>query len=89
MKKRKVVYFAIILILVPFFYFLLNLFSEKELTETCVEDKDCVPSSCCHAESCVNIDNFKNCSGIYCTQECSGPLDCRCVQEKCQVIKNE
>ncbi len=94
MKKRGLICLAILLILIIGFYFLFNPFFEKESNESCVEDKDCVPSSCCHAEKCVSINNSKNCSGIYCTQECSSPLDCGagkcgCVKEKCEVVKNE
>lgn len=94
MKKKGIIYLIIILVAIISLYIILNLSPEKKLNEDCVEDKNCVPSSCCHPESCVNIKNFENCSGTYCTQECSGPLDCNagkcgCVKEKCQVIKNE
>ena len=66
-----------------------NLVIEKE----CVNDEDCFASACCHAESCVAKDKKPVCDKIFCSQVCSGPLDCGmghcgCVNGKCSVIKS-
>jgi len=58
----------------------------------CNVDSDCVPASCCHAESCVAVNEAPNCSGIFCSQVCSSPLDCNagycgCVKGNCEVIE--
>ena len=60
----------------------------------CSVDSDCVPVSCCHADACVPAGKQENCSGVFCTAVCSGPLDCGvghcgCVNNKCLVIGNE
>jgi len=57
----------------------------------CQSDSDCVPGSCCHATSCVNINNRPDCEEMMCTMECSGPLDCGaghcgCINNKCVII---
>lgn|GEM_PF-2870589 len=91
MKKRNVIYiiFLILFVLLLTFYF-----TKKSPDKICSEDKECLPSSCCHAQECVNKNFSQNCSGNYCTQECSSPLDCGagtcgCVNKKCEVVKNE
>lgn len=59
----------------------------------CSSDADCVPSSCCHADSCENIASKKVCN-VLCTQECQpGTLDCgqgscACVNNKCSAVLN-
>ena len=48
----------------------------------------CVPSSCCHSDSCVPEGQKPNCEGILCTQDCvPGTLDCG--QGSCQAINGE
>ena len=60
----------------------------------CSIDTDCVPSSCCHASSCVSKDKAPSCSDSFCTLECTpNTLDCNqgscsCVNNKCQVNFN-
>mgnify|MGYP006929348154 CR=1 FL=1 len=60
--------------------------------DECSIDADCVKATCCHASSCVNIENAPDCSGIYCSQECQpGTLDCGqgscgCVNKKCEAV---
>ena len=55
----------------------------------CGSDADCVPASCCHSDSCVNIDFNPDCGDIYCTMECvPGTMDCGqgscvCENNKC------
>lgn len=48
----------------------------------CESDEDCVPASCCHAETCVAPEDAPDCRGVACTLECrEGTLDCggRCL----------
>lgn len=64
--------------------------SSQSATETsCQTDSDCVPAECCHPTSCINT-RFKSVCNLFCTQECSGPLDCdagscQCINGKCAV----
>ena len=65
----------------------------KTINEECKIDNECVPESCCHPESCVSKDKSTDCSNIFCSQVCLGPLDCGagncgCVKGKCEVINN-
>jgi len=91
MKKRNIIFILLIFLFVAGFIFY---FSEKDLDKICSDDSECIPSSCCHSQECVNKNFSQNCSGTYCTQECSGPLDCNagrcsCIEKKCKVVKNE
>ncbi len=59
---------------------------------TCGQDSNCVPASCCHADSCVFENESPDCEAITCTQECiPGTLDCgqghcRCIEGDCKVV---
>jgi len=61
----------------------------------CVQDSDCVPATCCHANEAVNKDQGPDCKGQLCTMECvPGTIDCgqgkvQCVDEMCKVVLNE
>jgi len=65
---------------------------EESCGEQCYRDEDCVPSTCCHPNSCVIKASAPNCSDKFCTQECkSGTLDCDqascgCISGKCGVL---
>ncbi len=57
----------------------------------CTRDAECVPAQCCHPTGCINERFGPSCTGVICTLECSGPLDCGaghcgCVNGSCQVI---
>ena len=59
----------------------------------CVQNTDCAPKCGCHPDSCVSIEKKDNCEKMFCSQDCSGPLDCNagycgCVNNKCQVVNN-
>lgn len=89
---------AIIILLILFgflVYFIVkntkNSDSNQNIGE-CQTDEDCVAASCCHATTCISIDKKPECKGIFCTEDCSGPLDCGtgycgCVNGKCLVVK--
>ncbi len=57
----------------------------------CTNDSQCSPAQCCHPSGCVNTLFKPSCTGIFCTLECRGPLDCgaghcECVGGSCQVV---
>ena len=64
----------------------------KNTFPECSVNYDCVPSSCCHASSCVSKASAPKCEGVFCTQQCApGTLDCggscACEAKRC-VTKN-
>tara|TARA_Y100000310_G_scaffold344282_1_gene456204 strand:+ start:2777 stop:3112 length:336 start_codon:yes stop_codon:yes gene_type:complete len=106
-KKRKGVkiehnwkiLLAIILLLIIFIFVVKIIIDDgKEIVDVvkddlCVVDEDCVPASCCHSESCIIKEKAPDCNDIFCSQVCSGPLDCGagscgCVNNKCEVVPN-
>jgi hypothetical protein len=73
--------------LLLFLIFLAACSSAPVITE-CVSDADCVPVSCCHADSCVPVEQGPGCTDSFCSQECRpGTIDCGggcfCQQGKC------
>lgn len=59
--------------------------------DLCIQDSDCVPATCCHPTECVIKEKTPDCSSMFCSTVCSGPLDCGagncgCVNNKCEVI---
>ena len=56
---------------------------------SCTANSDCVPASCCHADTCIPVSDGPPCKGTFCTQECApGTIDCgggcQCVNGECQ-----
>jgi len=57
--------------------------------------EECVPASCCHADSCVLESEAVNCSGMVCSMECRpGTMDCgagHCEFDdgNCEVVLDE
>jgi len=82
----------LILIVIMIFIFIALLSTYSNINENyCNSDEECIPAQCCHPTSCTNIRNKPNCSDIFCTQVCEGPIDCgagscKCVNNKCQVV---
>jgi len=61
--------------------------SQKE----CLQDSDCVPVCGCHPSSCIPKDKKPECDRVFCTEVCTGPLDCGagicgCISGKCRII---
>ncbi len=90
-KKRKnyLLVIGLIAIFISLIYLVGN--GERKDSKECRTDSDCVPAGCCHPTSCVSKEQAPNCTGIYCTQVCSGPLDCGlghcgCISNKCEVL---
>ena len=60
--------------------------------DSCFIDTDCVASRGCHPTECINQKNYVEPSEkLFCSQVCSGPLDCGagscgCVNNKCVVV---
>ena len=60
----------------------------------CEFKEDCIPATYCHADSAVNKYYAPNCSGMLCTTECTGPLDCGagyidCIRNHCVIIPSK
>ncbi|MBS3074849.1 hypothetical protein J4429_00160 [Candidatus Pacearchaeota archaeon] len=94
-KKLLVVIIILIFLLALLIYFILKNSNQNNIPveKECVNDEDCFASACCHAEFCVAKDKAPICDKIFCSQVCSGPLDCNkghcgCVNGRCSVIKN-
>ena len=67
---------------------------EPTIPIECEVDADCVKASCCHASSCVAVNEAPSCEGLFCTSECApGTLDCGgacyCNEGKCAAILND
>jgi hypothetical protein len=94
--NKKIFWLIIILfiILIGLIYTIVNTSNKKTdkgILE-CNNESKCVPASCCHAQSCINVEKAPICNKMVCSQECSSILDCGkgtcgCVNNKCQVIK--
>jgi len=55
---------------------------------TCQNKLDCVPTTCCHANSCINRNYKPDCKDIGCSAVCEpGTMDCS--QGYCDCVKNE
>ncbi len=94
MAKRGIVIIIIIVVLIAIGTYFFDEFADNEEDENleCRNDAECVPASCCHASSCVGVEEKPNCSGIGCTLECApGTLDCgqgscKCANNKCEAV---
>jgi len=96
MKKSVFIGVGIVILLIIIGVFLLiprgnNNQDNNAVEKECSNNNDCIPATCCHPNSCSNIDEKPDCSAVSCTAECSGPLDCgegecRCINNKCQVF---
>ena len=67
--------------------------NENDNARECLTDSDCAPVCGCHPNSCIPISKKSSCERIFCSMECSGPLDCRagycgCANGKCSVVSN-
>jgi hypothetical protein len=88
--------FVIIILLIILLAFLIYGILRKpaQIPGNCVKDSDCIPSGCCHPDSCTNAKTAPECTKVICTMECSGPLDCGagscgCINGECKVIQNK
>jgi len=58
----------------------------------CKSSLDCVPSQCCHPNSCIHKAFSPDCREVLCSVECApNTLDCnqgscQCINNKCQAI---
>ena len=94
---NKKLFWTIIVLLILLIIVFYLLFTQKSKNNTvgqeCKTDSDCTASTCCHANSCSPLDKKPDCNEIFCSQICSGPLDCGaghcgCLNGKCSVIKS-
>tara|TARA_Y100000034_G_scaffold120677_1_gene163895 strand:- start:1763 stop:2095 length:333 start_codon:yes stop_codon:yes gene_type:complete len=95
--NRKLFWIIVILIIawIALISFIVKENRKIEIIEQeCKVDEDCLPSCGCHPDSCVAASERGECPNVFCTQECSGPLDCNagscgCIQGKCSIVENE
>jgi hypothetical protein len=98
--KLLIIILILIIFLIILIYFILKDDNKTPKNEafpdiyTCQSDSDCVPVSCCHPDSCVNIEKMPNCKRVLCSMDCEGPLDCgaghcRCLNGKCSIVNNK
>ena len=92
--------FWIIILLIIILGFLIYVIAknnnkEKALSQNpnpeCSIDSNCVAVCGCHPESCIPKEQRGECPNMFCSQVCSGPLDCRagscgCVKGMCEII---
>jgi len=97
-NKIKVIYnkklFWTILILIGLLIFLMYfIIQNKEDNNQNINEKICVPASCCHPTECILTEKKLDCSGNICSSVCSGPLDCgmghcELINNNCEVVSN-
>jgi hypothetical protein len=95
--NKKVFYVIIVLVILLVALMIAPKYLPKTMgknNETCYSNSDCVPTSCCHASSCILESKKPNCTGIYCTMDCKpdtldcGQASCECLKGKCEVNFN-
>jgi len=84
----------LIIVLIALIYYIATKKEVAKIQDECKTDEDCVPVCGCHPEECVPASERGECPKVFCTQVCSGPLDCnagscRCVEGKCEVVSKE
>ncbi len=101
-KKLFWIIIALIILLIVLIYFIAknngNDKNGKDNTENnvmreCSVDSDCDQVCGCHPSSCIPLSKKPVCERMFCTMDCSGPLDCGaghcgCVNGKCSVVSN-
>ena len=85
-----IIIFLIILLALLIYAIVKNNKIDTGIRAECSADADCIPNSCCHATGCMLKENVSVCN-VFCSQVCSGPLDCGagscgCVEGKCRVV---
>lgn len=97
-KLLWVIIVLIILFMVLIYFIVKNNSNNKDNMQNnnlkeCSVDSDCVPACGCHASTCIPVTQRGKCEIVFCTQDCSGPLDCKagycgCLNGKCSVVSN-
>jgi len=93
-KRTKIIFvFVIILIILTgsalYFKYKPSIINPPSSPDYCSQDSDCVPSSCCHPDSCTLKINEPQCNKVACTMSCEpktldcGQGSCTCVNNKC------
>ena len=95
MNKRGflgLIIFVLVALIVGLFFFVNWFNSSLPEPAECSVDSDCVPSSCCHAASCVAMELAPKCEGTFCSADCQpntldcGQGSCGCVEGKCLAV---
>jgi hypothetical protein len=94
-KKLLWIILVLIIALIAVIYFIVKNNGDNNIINTleCSVDSDCIPNACCHATGCMPKENVSACT-LFCTQVCSGPLDCGaghcgCIANKCEVVPSK
>lgn len=98
-EHNKRLFWTIIVLIIILGFLIYSIVKNNKETNTgiiaeCSADSDCVAVCGCHPERCIpTIKQKEKCPDIFCTQVCSGSLDCGagscgCVEGKCLVIPN-
>ncbi len=89
-----IIIILIILLIVLIYFIVKNKKTDIDVLAECSVDNDCAAVCGCHPEQCIPIKQRGECPKVFCSQVCSGPLDCGagscgCVKGKCQVVPNK
>lgn len=92
-QHNKKLFWMIIVLIAVLVVLIYLIVQQEEVNEECRVDGDCTPATCCHSDGCVAIEQVRDCSGVMCTEDCSGPLDCGkghcgCVKRECIVVSD-
>jgi hypothetical protein len=88
----KLMFYTVIFVIIFTAIIALQFKIQSTSKDYCVENSDCVASTCCHPGACVNKNYAPNCAGVFCTMECRpGTMDCdqgycACINNKCKAI---
>lgn len=98
-EHNKKLFWIILLLIIILGFLIYSLAKNNKKTDTgvlaeCSADSDCIAVCGCHPESCIPKEQRGECPKVFCTQVCSGPLDCMagscgCVESKCLVVPNK
>ncbi|MDP3026544.1 MAG: hypothetical protein Q8N63_02460 [Nanoarchaeota archaeon] len=97
-EHNKTLFWIIIFLIIILGFLVYSIAKNNKETDTddlaeCSADSDCAAVCGCHPESCIPEKQRGECPNVFCSQVCSGPLDCGagscgCVEGKCQVVPN-
>ena len=98
-EHNKKLFWTIILLLIAWIILIYFIVQDNKKQEVigepqCQIDNDCLPACGCHSDSCIVASEREKCPKVFCSQSCSGPLDCGagycgCVNNKCQVVPSK
>ena len=98
-EHNKKLFWIIILLIIILGFLIYSIVKNNKKTDIvigteCSVDSNCVAVCGCHPESCIPKEQRGECPRVFCSQVCSGPLDCEagsceCVKGKCLIVPNK